>query len=77
MPQMIVRCGRLDCFGCDGGKCRVLAEPLSRADCPFYKTEKQADDGRELAIQRLEKLGRQDLLESHKLIPIPKERAGK
>lgn len=57
-----LRCENLKCFACDGAKCKVLSEAITDKPCPFAKTDVELQAGRQKAIDRLNTIGREDLI---------------
>ena len=63
--NLTVPCSKDRCFGNRARKCRVLQEPIKKADCPFFQTDAQVKAGRDKAIQRLKDIGREDLIQQY------------
>lgn len=63
--NMTVPCSKDRCFGNRAGKCRVLQEPIKKAECPFFQTDEQVRTGRQKAIDRLNRIGREDLIQQY------------
>jgi len=64
------KCDKIDCFQnkC-GARCELLTEPIVGHECPFYKTDKEADFGRIMAHQRLAEMNRFDLIQKYEYNP--------
>ena len=61
-----VKCYRMDCFGNKCGmRCEILSEKPDALHCPFYKTDKEVDEGRAAAHKRLKEIGREDLIKKY------------
>jgi len=54
-----------DCFQAMGVHCKLLSSQVEASDCPFYKTQEQAEKDRLAAHQRLKDIGRFDLIEKY------------
>lgn len=52
-----------DCFAYNSkGRCRICNETRFKGSCPFYKTDRQRSREHESSVERLEVLGRYDLI---------------
>lgn len=60
---------RTDCFARNSrGGCMALTfTDFKEGKCSFYKTAAQEIQDRAAAVERLERLGRRDLIEKHRL----------
>lgn len=60
---------RTDCFARNGrGGCIALTcTDFKEGKCPFYKTSAQEIQDRAAAVERLERLGRRNLIEKYRL----------
>ena len=60
------KCAKVDCFqnkcGC---RCELLTEPIIGKECPFYKTDKEVDQGRIDAHRHLMDIDRPDLVQKY------------
>jgi hypothetical protein len=70
MANLTVRCLKPDCFAnkC-GTMCSILTESIKRKACPFYKTQEQYEADKKTAHDRLEEMGRYDLIDQYELNP--------
>ena len=56
--------GRVDCFAWgERGKCLACGDTRFIGDCPFYKTAEQRRAEHRASVERLEKMGRYDLID--------------
>ena len=64
------KCTKVDCFQnkC-GARCELLIEPIVGHECPFYKTDKEVDQGRIDAHQKLVNMERFDLIQKYEYNP--------
>lgn len=54
---------KTDCFAFNSqGRCRICTETDFKGNCPFYKTDKQRYEEHEQSVERLEMMGRYDLI---------------
>ena len=67
MANLSTKCGKYDCFGNKCGvACTVLNSGYPKDDmCPFYKTQEQYKKDQDVAHDRLEELGRYDLINTY------------
>ena len=65
-----IKCNRYDCFGCRGVSCKVLKEAITDQPCPFYKTDRQLEDERCAAKERLRESGQEHLIADYINNPI-------
>ncbi len=56
-------CSDQDCFACSGTVCKILTYAFRKRPCPFRKTREEVEAGRTEARERLERIGRTDLIE--------------
>lgn len=54
---------KTDCFAYNSkGRCRICTETDFKGKCPFYKTDQQRYEEHERSVERLEMMGRYDLI---------------
>jgi predicted amidohydrolase len=61
-----VNCDKSDCFGNKKGICTIL-ETGFIGKCTYFKTREQVAEEARKTIERLNKVGRRDLIFEHKL----------
>ena len=64
------KCRKDDCFGCRAQTCKVLKESVTDQSCPFFKTDSQLEAERQVTIDRLKAIRRDDLIENYINNPI-------
>ena len=53
------------CFSCEGGHCRKLTSSYDDRECPFFKPPEQVKAERKKTVERLKRLGRDDLITAY------------
>lgn len=46
-------CDKVECAGCENGRCAILSDNNFNKDCPFFKTEEQAKAERAYCEERM------------------------
>ena len=66
MNQFPVTCYKADCFqNLCGINCRLLHTPIHGKECPFFKTDKQAQEDNRKSFERLQTIDRYDLIDKY------------
>ncbi len=65
-------CSVDECFACMGGHCRKLTSSYGGNKCPFFKTPEQVKAERKKTVERLKRIGRENLIVAY--MPDRKDR---
>lgn len=58
-------CSVHECFACANGHCRKLTSSYGGHKCPFFKTHEQVKAERQKTVERLKRIGRDDLITAY------------